>query len=532
MMLDYIRKTMAAENYKLVATEYKNAHTYLDVVCPNGHDWKISWSKWKIGRRCKYCSRYIHIEDVKRSIESDGYQLVTTEWDDSESKLELICPVGHKCFISWSHWRQGVRCRSCYLNSLKTKFEDVKRIINEIGYDLLTSQNEFDDAQSYIKFRCNHGHEIKMRWSIFRRTMFCPICNKERRDDKARLDFNDIKFAFESENYIVRSNRYKNAFSKIDYICPNGHEHSIRWNDWQQGVRCPYCSHNTSNGENEIGKFLELYFSDVFYRDRKIIEPYELDIVVPSKKIAIEYCGLYWHSERNGKGATYHLTKLNKCIKNGYRLITIFEDEWLFKKDIVKSRLKHIFNLNQKEPIYARECDVKEISTDMKNRFLNVNHLCGQDTSEIALGAFYENKLIAVMTFSLKPIAKWNYTKFSKNFELKRYCYDKNLSVVGVASKLFKYFLRNYDVEDVISYADRRWSIGDFYYKLGFILLGYTRPSYWYTKDGVTRFGIFNLRKCADKYDRHTSITEKELRKSAGYYRIWDCGDLKFKFDV
>jgi len=144
-----------------------------------------------------------------------------------------------------------------------------------------------------------------MQWTVFYRTKDCPVCRINRRNKMFRKDFLFIEESFEREGYRLISTEYSNAFTRLIYICPNGHEHSIRWNDWQQGIRCPYCSHSVSSGESEVTEFLKLYFDTVISRDRKIVSPYELDIVIPLKKLAIEYCGLYWHSEKSNKDRSY-----------------------------------------------------------------------------------------------------------------------------------------------------------------------------------------------------------------------------------
>ena len=68
---------------------------------------------------------------------------------------------------------------------------------------------------------------------------------------------------------------------------------------------------------------------------RNIIAPLEIDIFIPSKNIAIEYDGLYWHSSNKFSGRTiekkYHLNKTEQCLKKGIKLIHIFENEWILK---------------------------------------------------------------------------------------------------------------------------------------------------------------------------------------------------------
>ena len=104
------------------------------------------------------------------------------------------------------------------------------------------------------------------------------------------------------------------------------------------------------------------YFSEILTGNRVILDGKEIDIYIPEIKLGIEFNGLYWHSEEGGKDSKYHLNKTELCESNGIKLIHIFEDEWLYKKNIVKSRLKNILGLTENK-IYARKCEIKEISS-------------------------------------------------------------------------------------------------------------------------------------------------------------------------
>ena len=210
-------------------------------------------------------------------------------------------------------------------------------------------------------------------------------------------------------------------------------------------------------------------------------------------------------------------------IQNLWKTEVYEMSEWIFKNDIVRNRLKNIFNLNNNKKIYARKCIIKEIDVNTKDKFLEKYHIQGKDISEIRLGAFYNNELISVMTFS-----KGNISKGSKNekyiWELNRFCSDYNYHIIGIASKLLSYFKKNYNWKEIFSYADRRWSNGNLYYKIGFELEYITGINYWYIKNNY-RIHRFNLRK---RKNEPKNITEFELRDKEGYKRIWDCGNYKF----
>jgi len=280
------------------------------------------------------------------------------------------------------------------------------------------------------------------------------------------------------------------------------------WRNMCRGYRCPICfpRRSTSIPEQQIIEFISTLHLDTQINVRNIITPKELDIYIPSKQIAIEHNGLWWHSEEAGCNNNYHLAKTEFCASLGIHLIHIFEDEWIFKRDIVKYRLKQILNINNSERIHARKCKIKEIDPKTKNEFLEKYHIQGRDSSTIKLGAFYNDKLVSVMTFSKGNIAKGSKPREGV-WELNRFCSDYNYHIPGIASKLLTYFKRNYKWKEIFSYADRRWSNGNLYYKLDFELDHITQPNYWYVKN-YRRIHRFNLKK---KPDEPKNISESKL---------------------
>ena len=287
--------------------------------------------------------------------------------------------------------------------------------------------------------------------------------------------------------------------------------------------RCPICEPtNISKAQADILEFISLHCDDeIITNDRKVIAPFELDIVIPSKQFALEYNGLYWHSESNGKNSTYHLNKTKLANKAGFKLIQIFEDEWINKPDIVKSRLLSYLGKSPQK-IYARKCEIKKISAIDKNLFLEANHLQGKDSSSIRYGAFYESELIAVMTFGK--------SRFDKKieWELIRYSSKKFTNVVGVASKILARFIKDYDPTSIISYADLRWSIGNLYTQLNFEWSHDSIPNHFYFKNN-------KVRESRQKYQKHKlydvlenyqeELSANDNMKNNGYNKIWDCGN-------
>lgn len=388
--------------------------------------------------------------------------------------------------------------------------------IKKYGVDSVNKVKEIRDKQkvSFNEFKNSNRYELsrKIQYDKYLENIFYPRMNKVLELQKLEL--------IQEYNGAHLSHKFKCK------ICGSVFDHL--WNSVQQGILCKVCNKGKSKPEIEINTWLKNYNVDFIENNRNQIPPYELDMFMESKKIAIEYCGLYYHSELvNIKNPeSYHNDKLNLCLKNNINLIQIFEDEWLFKKDIVKHMLLHKLGMSNKQKIYARKCYVKEIEAKVKNEFLQLNHIQGADSSKIKLGLFTKDndQLVAVMTFAGKNLAKGTINLKDTDWELNRFATDINYQVVGGAGKILEYFKRNYKWTSIFSYADRRWSTGNLYYKLGFELISITKPNYWYFKN-YNRIYRFSLRK---QPDEPKDIPEWKLRHDQGYYRIWDCGNLKF----
>lgn len=233
----------------------------------------------------------------------------------------------------------------------------------------------------------------------------------------------------------------------------------------------------------------------------------------------------------NTKTVNYIIKQFNQGNVN-YSII--FEDEIEQRYNLVLNKLKHYSKQNRLPRIHGRECYVEQITTKQKSTFLNSNHIQGNDASQINYGAFYNNQLVAVMTFC-KPRVALGYKQHNRNinqgmWELSRFTTDINYRIPGIASKLLKQFERDNQWTEIYSYADRRWSTGNVYETLGFELQKINKPDYFYVVDGQRKHR-WNYRKDQIKAwlpNYQTSLTEYQNMYNAGYWRVWDGGTLKY----
>lgn len=313
----------------------------------------------------------------------------------------------------------------------------------------------------------------------------------------------------------------------MEIICTKCNTKFNRCSWWETHQNmCPTCyiTPSTSKEELELRQWLATITEtkDIIPNDRTTFKNgFEIDILLPKYNIGIEYNGLYWHSENNGKNKWYHKTKHTKAIEQGINLIQIFEDEWKYKKEICKNRILSKLGINH-EKIYARRCNIIIPDHKIAHDFLENTHIQGKGYGCVYIGLEYNNKIVAVMSFSKMSRSKGFVSQSDNIYELNRYSSIGH--VIGGSSKLFKYFIKNYNPETILTYSDLRWNTGEMYLKLGFEYVGETVPSYWYIKNDK-RIHRFQLRK--NEQD-DSSLSEWENRKKQGWNRIWDCGHAKY----
>lgn len=297
--------------------------------------------------------------------------------------------------------------------------------------------------------------------------------------------------------------------------------------------QCLVCNpiNNNSNFENEVYEFISENYKGLIYNKYKKFKKYEIDIYLPDIKIGIECNGLWWHSDEY-KDKKYHIEKSDFFLKEGIRIIHVWEDDWKFKREIIKSKLRNLIIPNQNK-IWARNCALSEVDSITSKKFLDENHLQGSINSKYRIGLFLKNELVCLMTFGdfRRNLGR---KKVEKNYELYRFCSKGDLIVVGGASKLLKYFISNFNPQKIISYASRDWSGGNLYEKIGFSLVKQTDPNYHYfhKDEGIrkNRFGFRKDKLIKDGFD--PNLTEIEIMYKRGYRRIYDTGSLLYEMKL
>lgn len=270
---------------------------------------------------------------------------------------------------------------------------------------------------------------------------------------------------------------------------------------------------NQSRHEKIISSLLDELGVEHIQGDRTVIDGLELDIYVPSHKLAIEVNGLYWHSFPECKSK--HIEKYNRCVEKGIRLLQFTDLEIDTKYRIVRSMIVSRLGLSTR--LYARKCDVRPVSVKDARIFMNAYHLHGFAGAAEHLGLYHNDILVMVMS--------WGRSRFnSKNNEIVRLCTIGEHVVVGGFSKL----LKSSGVAGIISYCDKMFSDGHGYEAVGFKQIGETDPGYFWTDGDVVisrqKCQRSSLSKWLPSFDETKS--EAENMTSAGYRQYWNCGNI------
>jgi len=274
-----------------------------------------------------------------------------------------------------------------------------------------------------------------------------------------------------------------------------------------------------SEGERLIADHLAEKFV-VERNTRSIIPPLELDIFIPEKMFAVEFNGLYWHSEAQ-VGREYHKTKYDRCRDGGIRLVQIWEDDWANNPSLILRMLDHKLGVSDSERIHARQCSVVEVAHAAASRFYGQYHIQGATSASVHVGLeSKDGQLVALCSFLNTSGADYDLVRFATS-----------CTIPGALSKILKWFRENLEWTSIKTFADLALSDGDIYMKIGFKLDKTIPPDYRYVVGGV-RQHKFLYRKSRFESDDSlfydASMTEAELAKSNGLARIYDVGKLRF----
>ena len=350
---DYVKNIIENEGYTLLSDNYKNNRTKIELICPYGHEYKVTFGDfYNSGSRCPLCynkkrnkDNVLKYDYVKNYIEQKGYTLLSVSYKNSKQKLLVRCHEGHEYKVTFNNFKQkNSGCYECLYGKKRT-IDDVKNIIEkEKGYTLLSTS--YKSNKDLLDIMCGNGHIYKTTLSTFLKGHRCSVCFY----DKLKHTYDDVKKYIESFGYKLLSTSYKGVMENIKVKCQYGHTFNTSFNRFLSGKRCPICWNESTSSKQEQGlqDYIESLGYDIVRNDRtQIINPLtgkhlELDIWIPDKNKAIEYNGTYWHSNKYQQ--VKDKIKINQCKENSIDLMIVDDIMWNNNNAIIKNTIKMWIN--------------------------------------------------------------------------------------------------------------------------------------------------------------------------------------------
>lgn len=451
---------------------------------------------------------------VATKVHAGKYTYPQTVYTGSHLKLIITCPVHGEFNQEAAAHLRGSGCPLCPKDKVKGTWKEnyTNKCNQKHDHKYDYSKIELRKASDKITIGCPTHGDFTQAANKHASGQGCPKCKGSRISDTKAGDGNifhqqaaaRLEAGFDDSKFI-----YTRSFTPSVMICPEGHEFEISPNNFLRGRGCPLCSNLYSSGELEICEFLDTL--NVEYETHsKIIPPYEVDIFIPSMNLGIEYNGAYWHSRHASRGQ--HRNKMNLMNEKGYRLIQVFELDWLENKQIVQSILRHAVRCTDVS-IGARKTHRVTISNSQYKKFLEENHIKGYRPAKTKIGLDHNGDLVAVAGIS--------------GSELIRFCVKLNTNIHGALSKLLSEVSHSLD-----SYCDLSYFNGGGYIQAGFEVVGKTPPGFCYVRNHNRRSRLqFQKHKLNKEFGPNTdmTMTEEQLCNQHKWFRYYDCGSLKLK---
>lgn len=317
--------------------EYKNNYTKLSLICENNHKFEISYHCIQKRVWCAECigNKKLTIEYVKKYINEkhQGAICNSDNYKNSYTKLDLICENNHEFKMKFASIHQGQWCAKC-AGVEKHTIEYVKEQIMKLHPGSICNFNEYKNAHIKLDLICENKHEFKIRYHDVQQGIWCAECAGVK---KYTIEYIKEQIEKLHPGSICKSNKYKNAHSKLELVCENNHNFKINYHHIRQGFWCAECFDLKS--EKYIKSIFEKLTGKLFTKTRpewlinnKTNYKLELDGYNEEINIAFECQGIQhykltkrFHKNKNDFKYQQYRDNIKKelCEKNGVKLICV-----------------------------------------------------------------------------------------------------------------------------------------------------------------------------------------------------------------
>lgn len=513
--------------------------------CDKGHEWEAQISaRTRYSSGCPYCSvrkfksgvndLLILRPDVAQYWSGKNSFLPTQVSTGYNEKVWWDCPQGHTYQMTViAKTSASYKCPVCSGRSVVSGVNDFFTVCQELR-SMWSDKNTIDPmtitprSNKKALWVCEEGHEWEAVVQAIVEGGRCPYCLNK----KVIVGYNDLftikpelkttwDFDKNEDEEIYPEEYTYGSKTRAWWKCDKGHSWRTMITDRSRGIGCPYCEHLISRGEQEVYDFIVSLGVQAEQSNRKVLKGKELDIYIPSKGIAFEYNGLYWHSELY-RDKDYHYKKHQMCTEAGIQLIQIWEDDWRDNRVIIKNMIQHKLGVSDFQRVYGRKTQVNVLDYDTASNFLSLNHIQGRAEGCKFIGLSYNEDTVAVMAFREEGEDK-------DICNIVRYATDR--TVIGGFGKLLAYLESNNEFKSLYTFSDNEVSNGSLYSSSGFIVSSTLPADYSYVYQN-SRHHKYRFRKSRFEKDAslqyEEGLTEYELARLNGLTRVFDSGKIRW----
>jgi len=548
--------------YDYSRVTYVSTHVPVEIGCKIHGYFKQMPSNHLRSSGCRACANQRNAKKlsgagrfIARALKIHGgknYDYAEVVYVNQSTPVKISCPK-HGVWESMplNHLR-GAGCFRCGIDATaKSNFDGkagfTQKALQVHGDTYDYSETVYVDSSTECRIRCKKHGLFEQRPYSHLSGFGCPACGATLAGLQHRLTQGEFERRIKALNpdYAFNDAVYAGTKAKVTLFCPKHGEFKKAPDHLFRGRGCPICNANSSKGESEVADWMRSLGVEIEQRNRKLIAPQELDIVIPSRQLAVEYNGVYWHSApiaaRGDKAVrNYHAEKTAATTKAGYRLLTVWETDWKDRPETVKHWLWHQLGL-QPKLAGARECACERVPEKEARLFYDRYHLQGACVSGKHFGLRHGGQLVALMTFTHSASDRKSKT-VAGGYWLTRFALAGH--VPGAASRLFAAAVAGLVAQQVTTYSDSTYAHGGVYARLGFQKTADIKPDYrvYHPFYGIQHKSFWQRRNIPDRlaelnvdivFDPATDPrTEFGMEELLGCRHVWDAGKTRWEWQA
>lgn len=505
-----------------------NSHKKAWWLCPTcEHSWEAQIKSRNNGRGCPACSRKV-VLSAENSLAAT-HPDIAAEWHpilNGDLKPNEVLSGSGKiavflCKAKNHEWKTSIQsrvlsgtcafCKAIPNPSLARGKSNL--LLPRMTWDVQRNSSMQKDcgltsgSRQLVYWKCEMGHSGQTPYWFLLREKACLYCSSK----KVLAGFNDLattcpEVAIEwhptLNGDLTPSQVTVGSGRMVYWICDKNHvwEAAVYSRTGNSKAGCPTCNaHNfISQPEKDLYEFITGLGFAVKQSDRSVLKNVsarELDLIVPERMFAVEFNGLYWHSELAGKGPEYHLTKFTAAQAAGVELLQVWEDDWVNRRETVLHTIASRLCAVQAVP--SGELFPIELTVSQASEFLDAYCIQGAVSAEVFYGLQDDaGTLHAVLALDVD----------THSAEVVRFVSRGNAGSGFV--ELLTHAVDVLQLSTVFTVVDNAVNHAGVFEEAGFVKTEEIAPA---------AYSIVNAARVAD---------------SSGMNRIWDAGKTKYRFSA